>query len=247
MRHALRRILEGILAEVERFAGALEVLERAFLHGLPDLAIGDKVPLVHVQLSVYKAATALSCGVKGTILQPTARIGPIWQRPGLGRFGLIAPCGGSKGGITMLFPNARLAIVRFAIPVLLCAAPLFAVWAGSPEQKDAEPKYDASSNIDVMVVVADVKDVPVGSPLNGTHLMVRPESSKSNAETTDVYLAPDDYLKDFGCHFAKGDRIQVKGSKVRFNGGPAVLAREVRLEATTVYLRDEHGEPYWKF
>jgi hypothetical protein len=25
-----------------------------------------------------------------------------------------------------------------------------------------------------------------------------------------------------------------------------VLAREVRMESTAVYLRDDHGVPYWK-
>jgi hypothetical protein len=132
----------------------------------------------------------------------------------------------------------------------LCLAPLLMALAGPSEQKDttpaAEPRYDTATNIDVMMVVTDVRDVAEGNPLSGTHLIVRLESAKATSETTDVYLAPDDYLKDFGCHFGKGDRIQVKGSKVKFNGGPAVLAREVRLEATTVYLRDEHGVPYWK-
>ena len=129
------------------------------------------------------------------------------------------------------------------------AAPLLLALAAPSSQKEtaqAEPRYDTATNVDTMVVVAEVKEVPVGNPLNGLHLMVRPESAKGNSETTDVYLAPDDYLKEFDCHFAKGDRIQVKGSKVKFNGGTAVLAREVRLEATTVYLRDEHGAPYWK-
>lgn len=140
--------------------------------------------------------------------------------------------------------------MRFGTSVLIfCAAPLLVALAASSSQKDtapaAEPRYDASTNIDVMVVVADVKEVAPGNPLSGMHLLVRPESSKANSETIDVYLAPDDYLKDFGCHFTKGDRIQVKGSKVKYNGGPVVLAREVRLEATTVYLRDEHGVPYW--
>ncbi|MEI9974695.1 MAG: hypothetical protein WDO73_23185 [Ignavibacteriota bacterium] len=133
---------------------------------------------------------------------------------------------------------------------VLCAAPLLLALGGPSDQKDpapaAEPKYDTTTNIDIMVVVTEVKDIPVGSPLSGMHLIVRPESSKNNAETTDVYLAPDDYLKDFGCHFTKGDRIQIKGSKVKYNGSNAVLAREIRLEATTVYLRDEHGVPYWK-
>jgi hypothetical protein len=149
---------------------------------------------------------------------------------------VIAPCGGSKGGMTM----------RLGTSVLFfCAAPLLLALAAPSDQKDAEPRYDTATNIDLMVVVVDVKEVAAGSPLSGMHLLVRPESAKSNSETTDVYLAPDDYLKDFGCHFAKGDKIQVKGSKVRYNGGPAVLAREVRQESTTVYLRDEHGVPYW--
>jgi hypothetical protein len=149
---------------------------------------------------------------------------------------VIAPCGGSKGGMTMrLGPSV----------LFFCAAPLLLALAAPSDQKDAEPRYDTATNIDLMVVVADVKEVAAGNPLSGMHLLVRPESAKSNSETTDVYLAPDDYLKDFGCHFAKGDKIQVKGSKVRYNGGPAVLAREVRQESTTVYLRDEHGVPYW--
>jgi hypothetical protein len=141
--------------------------------------------------------------------------------------------------------------MRFLTSVAcFCAAPLFLALAVPSEQKDVvageEPRYESSSNIDAMMIVSDVKEVPPGSALSGMHLLMRPESSKPNAETTDVYLAPDDYLKDFGCHFGKGDRLQVKGSKVKFNGSQIVLAREVRMESTTVYLRDEHGVPYWK-
>jgi hypothetical protein len=117
-------------------------------------------------------------------------------------------------------------------------------------QKDAaateEPRYETSSNVDIIVVISEVKDIAPGGALSGTHLMVRPESSKPNAETTDVYLAPDDYLKDFGCNFAKGNKLQVKGSKIRYNGTQVILAREVRIDSTTVYLRDDHGVPYWK-
>ena len=141
--------------------------------------------------------------------------------------------------------------MRFRTSVVLCClAVLMTALAVQSAQKDsapaAEPRYETSSNVDIMVVVADVKDVPAGNPLSGMHLMVRPESARANSETTDVYLAPDDYLKDFNTHFVKGDRLQVKGSKVKYNGGIVVLAREVRSEATTVYLRDEQGVPYWQ-
>ena len=139
--------------------------------------------------------------------------------------------------------RSRTSVAFLSVALLLMAlTPSFA-------QKEAaadEPRYDTASNIDTIMVITDVKDVPEGSPLNGTHLAARPESSRVGSESTDIYLAPDDYLKDFDCHFAKGDRIQVKGSKVKFNGSQIVLAREVRLESTTVYLRDDHGVPYWK-
>jgi hypothetical protein len=121
--------------------------------------------------------------------------------------------------------------------------------AGSiPNQNNTpadEPRYDASTTVDIMVVVTDVKDVAKGKVLSGTHLIVLPETAKAGSETTDVYLAPSDYLRGFECHFAKGDRVQVKGSKVKYNGGTVILAREVRLDSTTVYLRDPHGVPYW--
>ena len=154
---------------------------------------------------------------------------------------MIAPCR-SKGGMAMRF---RTSVVFF------CVAPWLLALAASSDQKDAavadEPHYDIGTNVDVVVVVTDVKNVDdSNSPMAGTHLIVRPESARAGGETTDVYLAPLDFLKDFGCHFVKGDRIQVKGSKVKFNGNNVVLAREVRLESNTVYLRDEHGVPYWK-
>ena len=58
--------------------------------------------------------------------------------------------------------------------LLLCAAPLLMALAASSNQKDAapvEPRYDTATNVDVMVVVVEIKDVAVGNPLNGMHLM----------------------------------------------------------------------------
>ena len=141
--------------------------------------------------------------------------------------------------------------MRFRTSVaFFCVAPLLLALASPSDQKETaaadEPRYDTTSTIDLIMVVAEAKDVPDGNPLAGAHLIMRPESAKSNSETTDVYLAPNDYMKDFNCHFVKGDRLQVKGSKVKYNGNTVVLAREVRMESTTVYLRDDRGVPYWK-
>ena len=103
-----------------------------------------------------------------------------------------------------------------------------------------EPRYDAATVIDVDATVMDVREVPRNNPLGGVHLTVKIES-----ETIDVYLGPADYLKEFEITFAKGDKIELIGSKVKFDGARIVLARQVRREETTLYLRDAKGKPHW--
>lgn len=135
--------------------------------------------------------------------------------------------------------------------LLVCAglAPLltaFAASSGQTAQAEPEPRYDAAATIDIMAVVADEREVASSSPLGGVHLLVRPETAKSGNEPIDVYLCPADFLKEFGIDFVKGDRLQIVGSKVKYGGNPLILAREVRRDTSTVYLRDQKGQPYWK-
>lgn len=135
------------------------------------------------------------------------------------------------------------------ILTLLTATLFIALPTPSQQQatpSEPEPRYDAGTTVNTMVVITELREVPRGSPLGGAHLIVKPEAAKSDSETIDVYLAPTDFLKDFECHFAKGDRIEIKGSKVRFSGNAVVLAREVRRDSSTLYLRDSRGVPYWK-
>jgi len=106
---------------------------------------------------------------------------------------------------------------------------------------ESEPRYDVTTVIDVDATVTDTHVVPPSSPLSGVHLTVKIES-----ETIDVYLAPVDFLKEFDITFSKGDRIELIGSKVKFDGARIVLARQVRREETTLYLRDVNGKPHWK-
>jgi len=43
----------------------------------------------------------------------------------------------------------------------------------------------------------------------------------------------------------KGDKIEVKGSRVTFAGKPAIIAAEVKKGDNTVILRDSAGIPAW--
>ena len=50
---------------------------------------------------------------------------------------------------------------------LFCLAPLVTALASQSDQKDtaqaAEPRYDTSSSIDMMMVVSEVREVPSGA------------------------------------------------------------------------------------
>jgi hypothetical protein len=105
---------------------------------------------------------------------------------------------------------------------------------------DEDPRYDLSKVIDVDAAVIDIREVPRNNPLSGLHLTVKIES-----DTVDVFLGPVDFLKDFEITFAKGDKLEIIGSKVKFGGAHIVLARQVRRDETTLYLRDAKGKPHW--
>ncbi|HUI54973.1 MAG TPA: hypothetical protein VLY04_08370 [Bryobacteraceae bacterium] len=135
------------------------------------------------------------------------------------------------------------------LAVFLILTPLLQALDPPPGQTapaEPEPRYDTATSVDAMAVVTDVKEVAKNNPLCGSHLIVRLESARSATDTLEVYLGPADFLKDFEFTLAKGDRIEIKGSRVRFGGNPIVLAREVRKNSTTLYLRDDRGAPYWK-
>jgi hypothetical protein len=61
-----------------------------------------------------------------------------------------------------------------------------------------------------------------------------------------VHLGPDFWVDKQTVKFAKGDEITVKGSRITFEGKPALIAVTVSKGATTLVLRDEKGTPVWK-
>jgi hypothetical protein len=105
----------------------------------------------------------------------------------------------------------------------------------------AEPKYDPASSVEFPAIVVDIREVARGNAMRGVHLIVG-----TGKETIDVYLAPVEFLKQFDFAFAKGDRVQVLGARVRPSATALVLAREVRRQNQTVYLRDAGGTPNWQ-
>jgi predicted TIM-barrel enzyme len=129
---------------------------------------------------------------------------------------------------------------RIAVGAMGILALGVAIWAeNSPGKADPGPRYDTRTVVAFEAVVSEVRtkeSVPAG-----VSLLVK---NDSDAAWT-VYLGPADFVKGFDLTFKKGDRIHVTGSKLKLGDDVLVLAREVRKEAATLYLRGKEGEPYW--
>jgi hypothetical protein len=99
--------------------------------------------------------------------------------------------------------------------------------------------YDVSTETTITGTVQDILHPQMGR-MNGTHLLVKTES-----ETIEVHVGPSDFVANAGFTFAKGDSVQVLGSKVTIDGKEALIAREVTRDGKTLTLRDKTGRPMW--
>jgi hypothetical protein len=74
----------------------------------------------------------------------------------------------------------------------------------------------------------------------GVHLMV-----KVDRETLSVHLGPAWYVENQDTKIELKDKIEVVGSRIAFDGKPAIIAAEVRKGNEVLKLRDKNGFPIW--
>ncbi|MEJ2689653.1 MAG: DNA-binding protein [Deltaproteobacteria bacterium] len=89
-------------------------------------------------------------------------------------------------------------------------------------------------------VVSVDKIIPKKGMAYGVHATV-----KTNKETISVHLGPGWYIENQEVKIAPGDEIEVKGSRVTFDGKPAIIAAEVKKGNEVLVLRDASGFPLW--
>ena len=74
----------------------------------------------------------------------------------------------------------------------------------------------------------------------GVHLILKTEK-----ETIPVHLGPSWYLEKQGITFAPKDKMEVTGSRIMYQGQPAIIAQEVKKGGQVLKLRDAAGVPAW--
>jgi hypothetical protein len=133
------------------------------------------------------------------------------------------------------FPGILL--IAIAISTLSIASAL----AQSGMGQGAGRMYNPATETTVKGAVEEVRQVsgPRGGP-GGTHLIL-----KTDKETLEVRLGPTTFLEKEKFTFARGDQIEVTGSKVKIGGADALIAREVKKDGKTLTLRDAQGVPAW--
>ncbi len=89
-------------------------------------------------------------------------------------------------------------------------------------------------------VVSVEKITPRKGMSYGIHLMV-----KTDRENISVHLGPGWYIENQDVTIEPNDIVKIKGSRITFNGKPAIIAAEVNKGDDILKLRDESGFPAW--
>ena len=136
----------------------------------------------------------------------------------------------SKSGSTVMVIAA--AVIVWAVPSAYCQ--------GMGGGKGGGRIYNPSTETTVNGTVEQVRTISGERGWGGTHLDLKTESG-----TFDVHLGPSAFLSSKGFQFAKGDQVEVTGSKVTFQGHEAIIAREVKKGGKVLTLRNAQGIPEW--
>jgi hypothetical protein len=104
------------------------------------------------------------------------------------------------------------------------------------------PKYDLATEAKMKGTVEEMKLPDKGKDKEAAHLTL-----KTTDATFDVYLCPKSFLDDMGSTLAKGDEVNLTGSKIKQDGADMILAREVVKGTDTIVLRDDKGKPVWNW
>lgn len=78
------------------------------------------------------------------------------------------------------------------------------------------------------------------SAYGGVHITVRTEK-----ETITVHVGPSWYLDDNNFTINLNDKIEVKGSRVSWNGSDVIIAANIKIGDKLLTLRDDDGVPLW--
>ena len=136
----------------------------------------------------------------------------------------------------------RLSILGAAILLTVSAVSVVMAQTGTG---GGSPMYDVKTETTIRGTVESVDTVTGAGgrgpgALGGAHLTVKTEK-----EALEVHVGPTAYLTEKGITLAKGDTLEILGSRVTIDKEPVVIARQIKKGDNTWTLRDASGRPLW--
>ncbi len=109
----------------------------------------------------------------------------------------------------------------------------------------ADSQYNRLYNTNTVETVSgEVIAVKHITPTNGMSYGVHLEL-KTEKGTVSVHLGPGWFIENQDIAIEPKDKVEIKGSRVTFNGKPAIIAAEVKKNDRVLKLRDQNGVPFW--
>ncbi len=101
--------------------------------------------------------------------------------------------------------------------------------------------YDPKTVETISGEIVSVERIGAPNGMGGVHATLRSDKG----ETIPVHLGPSWYLDKQSVTLAPGDQITVRGSRITFEGKPAIIAAEVTKGGQVLRLRNDNGVPVW--
>jgi len=102
--------------------------------------------------------------------------------------------------------------------------------------------YDAKNIETVVGVLIKVEKItPFKRMSSGVHWLV-----KTDNEIVSVHLGPKWYIDNQDMEVVPKNKVEIKGSRITYQGKPAFIAAEIITENEILVLRSEDGTPVWR-
>lgn len=130
--------------------------------------------------------------------------------------------------------------------IFLLVGPMMATAWAQPGRKANKQMYSRNYDLNTIETIEGEITEVIYKPakrkasMMGVHVMLQTDS-----ETIPVHLGPVWYLEKQE-KLEKGDKISVTGSRITYDGAPAIIAASIERNQMILRLRDENGIPLWR-
>jgi hypothetical protein len=132
-----------------------------------------------------------------------------------------------------------------AVVLLVSGGVSAAVAQSTGKGPQGSPMYDVKTETTLTGTVENVETVTGKGGrgrqgLGGTHLLL-----KTDKESIQVHVGPTAYLTEKGITLAKGEALEILGSRVTIGDDPVLIAKQIKKGDKTWTLREASGRPLW--